>query len=96
MITSFNFIGKEKGQLGETVEIECPKNYFIEIRKVNHRQSSCCSEASKVVLTAMCRNKSTCSFKVLQETFGGHCQNNVGSVIVKYRCVKKLSQMGDC
>lgn len=80
--------GKVSGVEGSNLEIKCKKGQMVVIKKVSHKESECCPELSKQILSVMCHRKKTCRFEVSQKTFGGHCMEKVGSVAVKYKCEK--------
>ncbi|XP_066932048.1 protein mom-5-like [Clytia hemisphaerica] len=82
--------GKATGEEGKTVEIKCKKGQSISIRKVVHKDSKCCAHISKQILEVLCDGRKGCRFDVTKETFGGHCFNQVGSILVKYRCEKNI------
>ncbi|XP_066918707.1 frizzled-1-like [Clytia hemisphaerica] len=76
------------GSENDILDITCPRNKYIFVRKVMHfGDSTCCKVASKAVLTALCNGKRHCKFTVAPESLGGHCEKGrTGQIMVRYRC----------
>ena len=85
------FLGWISAGPKKSVKLTCPPGKTIFIRKVRHSaHSKCCPHATKAVLTAMCNGKKECKFSNSQETLGGHCNDNIGKLALRYKCMYGL------